>query len=125
MKKLTELKTELKKVQNKYTKLRQAVEDVELKLELPNLKKKYEGKFYKYQNSTGTDKKWWLYSYCKKVLNQREAICDRFESSPYENEFRNNATEYFYTFEIEITRREYIKALSVFVSKCKELELSA
>lgn len=35
---------------------------------LPLLKKKYEGKYFKYRNSYGSDEEWWLYTYCIEVL---------------------------------------------------------
>lgn len=120
-KKLTELKSHLKKVQAKYNQLRQAVEDAETKLSLPKLKKQYEGKFWKYNNSCGGEDKWWYYSYCKKVVNTREAICDTFQTTLYENEFKNDSKEYFHLFETEITRQEYMNALTQFFSKCQLL----
>jgi len=118
-KKLTELKLHLKKVQAKYHQLRNAVDDAETKAALPKLKKQYEGKFWKYENSTGSDNKWWYYSYCKKVVDTREAVCDTFQTTPYQNEFTNDEKHYFHIFQVEITRQEYMNALTAFASRCQ------
>lgn len=117
--KLDTLKSDLVKVEKTYRSLQNAVEKEETRLKLPALKKQYEGKFWKYENSFGGDsEKWWYYSFCKKVINEREAIADCFQTTPYENEFHLNNKEYFYLFGIEITREEYLTALTEFLSKC-------
>lgn len=120
--KLDTLKTEFAKVKKKYHTLQNDIEEEEIKLELPNLKKQYEGKFWKYENSFGSDSdKWWYYSFCKKVINNREAIVDSFQITPYENEFNVNDKDYFHLFGVEITREEYIAALDEFISKCTSM----
>lgn len=49
--------------------VRNDIEDIQLNTELPKLKKKYEGKYFKYDNGTSHTERWWLYVHVKKVLN--------------------------------------------------------
>jgi len=62
---MDKLEIEFKKVSKHSSKLRNEIEELKLKMELPKLKKQYEGKFWKYKNSCRIDENWWLYSFCK------------------------------------------------------------
>lgn len=115
---LKSLKAEFKRVSTNYFRLRDQLGKRSDEANLPGLRAKYEGKFFRYENSTGTDNTWPIFSSCKKVLSQREAVVDCFETTPYENEFKINKNCFFHMFQTEITREEYHNALIEFTSKC-------
>jgi len=105
--------------------LRNKIEQLELEHELPKLKEKYEGKFWKTENNYGgDDKKWWVYSHCKSIESMTAGIFDHFETCPYdEYRFSVNISHYFSMNDIEITKEEYQIAYNVFVSKLQSIEL--
>lgn len=81
------------------------------KKELPGLKKKYEGKYFKYDNGYSAEERWLVYSYCSKVISRHEALCEKFEQNTQgEWRFETNAHEGFWLFKEEITEEEYDKA---------------
>ena len=114
MSKIEKLQDELGLLQQKCRQIRDELSEINLKKELPKLKRKYEGKFWKYENSTGADEKWWLYSYCRKVEDERGGNFDQFEVKPYNCEFTINDHGYFHLCQIEITKEEYLEAVEQF-----------
>lgn len=88
--------------------------------ELPGLRKKYEGKFFRYKNSYGQDESWPLYSYCQKVTGLRTATVHKFQSAPSGHEF-SIKSEFFHTFQTQISKAEWNKALKRFKAKVERL----
>lgn len=118
MKTLKQLKSDFKKAKTKYLNLRNELDKRSDEANIPGLKAKYEGKFFRYENSSGSENSWPIFSYCKKVTSQRMAIADNFETTPNQNEFKINEEVYHHLFVTEITREEYNTALLDFTSKC-------
>lgn len=112
------LKKEFSKAADVYSKIRNEFQEEQTRRALPKLKKQYEGKYFKYQNTTG-EEKWWLYSYCHKVISQNYAMSDSFEITPYEHEFHVESKTGLHLFQIEIPHHEYKMALLLFISKAK------
>jgi hypothetical protein len=115
MKTTKQLQTERKKVFKQLQAIDDEIEKIELRAMLPNLRKKYEGKYWKYKNHTSDSCHWWLYSFCKKVNDDRRGIFDRFQMTKRndcENDFRYDKEDYLHLCQIEITKEEYLKALN-------------
>lgn len=66
---LTELTAKEKKLSIALRNVRHAIEDIQTETELPKLRKKYEGKHFKYDNGSSNTERWWLYVHVKKVLD--------------------------------------------------------
>lgn len=122
-KSLQELQIELAKKRTEYKTLQERVEAEKLKHELPKLKKKFEGKFFKYQNSAGSGhEKWNVYSHCIEVISLDCAIRSTFEENDFrENKFEVKGEGFFFLFETEITKSEYTTALNKFKRKVESL----
>lgn len=113
-----ELRQLLREQQIACTKTWEELEAREFAEKLPELTKQYAGKFFKYRNTYGGDSKgWWLYSHCVKVTGANESISTRFEIT--ENgihQFNLKFHEYgFHTYEIQIGRAEYERAVRRFI----------
>jgi hypothetical protein len=122
IKTLKQLEAEFKKHCQVGRAMRENIDDIQLKKQLPKLKKKYEGKFWKYKNSSGSEDKWWLYSHCRKVVDERGGMFDSFETTTYQSNFKINNEDYYHLCEVEITKEEYQKALADFRSLFGALE---
>jgi hypothetical protein len=116
---LIKLKANCKKAQLKLNDLREQIEEAENKKAIPELRKRYEGKFFKYRNSCSGEEKWWFYSFCKKIKSKTYAEGDCFEATPYENKFQFDHDLHYFMFETEITEQEYMNALTDFLSKAQ------
>ncbi|GIV43959.1 MAG: hypothetical protein KatS3mg035_1082 [Bacteroidia bacterium] len=94
--------------------------------ELPLLRKKYEGKYWKYDNGVDHEHRWPLYSYCKKVIDLTQGLFDTFESTKtgyeYVNIFKFNQKEFLNLCQKEITKKEYQKALEKFQKELNKLK---
>jgi hypothetical protein len=121
MKTLPKLKLQLEESQNMASQIRQQIAAIELKYRLPELKKKYEGRFWKYKKSRGVNTVSWLYSYCREVIDDDTANFDQFEMAEPHHGFKINDIDYFTICEIEISKREYLKAFKQFQLKVTEL----
>jgi len=121
MKTLSKLKSELEASQKKASQIREQIAAIELKKQLPRLKKKYEGRYWKYRKSTGVNSVSLLYSYCREVMDECSGKFDQFEIAGHLNGFRINEPDYFTICETEITSSEYLKALKQFQLKATEL----
>lgn len=101
------------------------IEKLGLKNELPKLKKQYEGKYFRYDNGTGRDCRWWLYSFCKQVINVNDCIIDSFETinSTYkpDNSFIINHSSNLFILQEEISEEEYFKQLKKFGTEFTKL----
>lgn len=95
------------------------LEDAEL---LPTLRKKYEGKYFKFRNSRGLDS-WLLYVYCRKVMRSRFNIArvDTFQITPQECEFHAMAEGGEFLFQTQITKREWDRALRALKARVERL----
>lgn len=96
-------------------KLDEKIDALKLKSELPKLRKQYEGRYFKYANDDCLNH-WFVYSYCEKVIDLREAIIHRFEITPIECKFSIGAEPFFFL-QAEIKKSEYESALKKLILK--------
>lgn len=126
------MKQTIKQLEKKALSVRKELNDINDQIsslkdqkELPALKKKYEGKFFKYMNSAGGDYgKWPIYVFCKEVVSRNEVRVNSFESAPIngnQNEFKIDHNVSTWMMETEITGNEYHTALVYFESKMLQL----
>lgn len=98
------------------------LDNLKLKKLLPGLKKKYEGKYFKYNNGYSKKNRWWVYSYCREVVSEHEAIVDSFEFIPNDEwRFKVRSSEGLHLFQQEITFKEFDKNAVHIVSTAKTL----
>lgn len=79
---LKQLEAKLKVQQNLTRDLLNTVHEARRQKTLPGLKKQYEGKYFKYKNSTGTDKGWYIYLHVISVEHEHEFKGVVFEIAP-------------------------------------------
>lgn len=109
---LEKLKDDLMKVTSKRNRLSEKIQDIEDSKVIPELKIKYEGKFWKYRNSYSSDNQWWLYSYCKKVNGVNSANFQTFQTDSYGKvEFETKTDTGLSLCQQEITKIEFNTAL--------------
>lgn len=121
METLKQLEKKLRVVDIERAALRDMIEELKDAEALPELRKTYEGKYFKYNNGTSPKERWFIYVYCVKIVDRKSALVNLFESSPYENKFKHNVEEYLHLFETEIPEKEYRSQLKKFESKLKRL----
>lgn len=104
-------------------KTRRQIEDRETEIRLPALRKKYEGKYFKYLNSSGPGRTWPVYVYCRCVTGLRShmALMDTFQTAPHRCEFEQNKEEGEYLLQTQITKREWNRALRAFKVRVERL----
>lgn len=102
-------------------KLRWAFEEAENKKLLPGLKKKYEGKYFKYDNGYNSNDRWWLYVHCKGVKSVNKFVVNNFQTTPHSFEFKLNENSYEHLCQVPITRAEYTRQLKKFLQKASTL----
>jgi len=93
--------------------IRHQIEEIKEKELLPDLKRKYEGKYWKYNNGYNNEERWWIYSYCIEVKGEHDFCVVTFESSPNGCEFKTHDRG-SYLCQIQITKSEYTKAAKAF-----------
>jgi hypothetical protein len=116
------LKKRLAAFESKTCSLREQVFEMKFQRELPKLKKKYLGKYFKYKNSFGTSNKgWWLYFFVKGIEDTFYAKGCSFETDiDGHSQFELNGDISFSNL-IEITEEEYTKALHLFLAAAAKL----
>jgi hypothetical protein len=109
MKTIDQLKQEADDLRAKVRKIHETIDKIMSDEALPDLKKKYEGKYFKYRNSCSGDPKWWLYSKCEKVVfrNLFEGFWFQIDYAG-RVEIKNNVFEFH--FQKEITKKEFMTA---------------
>lgn len=120
---IDQLKTELKIVEAKRTKILNDIEQHEINKLLPGLRKKYEGKYFKFKNRYSDDDWWWMYSYCIEVKNQHFGIFNTFQSMPngkFEIELGDQSGWHLCI--EQITKREYEKAVKIFLQRINKIK---
>lgn len=89
---------------------------------LPILKKKYEGKYFIYENGYSKEERWPLYCFVKKVISTRNILADTFQTTTKENSFKvNEKTGVWLLEQREITKSQYIRALKIFIKNANKL----
>lgn len=116
------LKKRLAKVNAQQKAIRDRFDEMELQLQLPKLKKKYLGKYFKFRNSYGSDREgWWLYLFVKSIDATYHGRGCSFQTDIHgKSEFELDAYISFGNL-IEITDEEYTKALRLFLAAAAKL----
>lgn len=92
---------------------------------MPELQKKYKGKYFKYNNGASRDRRWPLYSFCIDIKSDWEGIFQSFElakTNNHEAVFKTKHSSGFHLCQREITKQEYMNALKIFQKELKKLE---
>lgn len=90
------------------------IEKIKAAKEIPVFKKKYEGKYFKYRNCYGgsnDDERWWVYSFCEKVVDTDHYIGWKFEKETMNGEIKISRSKDwggYFLLEIEITKEEFM-----------------
>lgn len=108
MRTLQQIEQEEKELRAKYHAELGKLEKEKNEVISPILRERFEGKYWKYSNGMDC-----VYSYCKKVISEREAIFDYLGTVNSENTVivKRNAEHELYLCERQITRARYIEAL--------------
>jgi uncharacterized protein YihD (DUF1040 family) len=122
--KVEDLKEQLKELEDKARILRDKINEEEDRIAIPELKKKYEGKYFKYRNSYSCSENecdyWYVYYKVIKVVGHNNFRVARFQKTVH-NEIEIY-TDHFASegvLEIKISKREYDRAFSKIL---KEIE---
>ncbi len=81
-------------------------------------KAKYEGKYFKYKQTSLLYEPFYIYCFCKEVIDMATVINDYFQTDWHgENKFITNQRCTYMLFQTEISKEEYLKALEEFKNK--------
>lgn len=121
--KLIDKVQQLRIAQMEVSELGEQIEDLETKIELPDLKKRLEKKHFKYNNGFNKDDRWWLYYKVLEVKSKREIIVDCFETDAHgESTFRHrDILRSDCVLSLPISGRDYRVALARFKAKLNKL----
>jgi hypothetical protein len=121
------LAAEVKRKEKEFRILRDKLERQQMLAELPELKRKYEGKYFVYDNGYNKEERWPVYVFCKKVVASNyydKFIIDSFEISPKKCEFGIGISNGDFLFQKEITKKKYETALEDFLKAANRLTQS-
>lgn len=118
---LESLKEQVEKADFAHRKAKAVYEKEIEKVQLPEIKKKFEGKYFKYLNRYGSGEKWFMYIHCKQVTSINAGVLDSFETTPVESSFELSKRSYLTLLGTPITKREYNAALKKFLSRAERL----
>lgn len=122
---IRQLEAQLKRSAREHGDLRRMLKELRDKKELPGLKRKYEGKYFKYRNYH-SESEWDIYLYCHVVNTTDEAIVEMFECDPHGTWlFATERKTDLSLLQTEITETEYDDAARAFMSAAsciKQLE---
>ena len=121
-KELESLKAEIEKIDSHRAGIRSRIVVLEDQVWEPMLRKKHVGNYYKYENSYGTGKRWWVY-YHVTGIDGVELIVNQFQKDPYEKEsFEIQASVTESLLQVKITKREWDRELNKFLGNVKKLK---
>lgn len=118
---LQQLRQAAEKKKSECRKLENRISDLEEKEELPKVKKKYEGKYFKYQNRYNSEAYWWKYYHVLEVQSVNMAIVNTFESPTDHYQFRLKDTVYLNILANQITKREYDREAKRFIRTANKI----
>lgn len=124
---LEELKEQLTTKEKERVQILNKIDKAERTELEPELKKRFEGKFFKYRNSYGSGGKWWLYAHCTAVKHPF-IISNTFQICTYGNaDFKVGDKSSMRHFQNDgykqITKAEYKKAFTKFHQHLKKMEI--
>lgn len=121
--KLRDAKDQLRMAEIEVQDLEAQVDELQDKIELPKLKKKLEGKYFKYNNGYDKERRWWLYHKVIRVRGIHHIIVDSFETEANGKSNFQHGDELHGTATLgsPITKMEYNAALKRFKDKLNNL----
>lgn len=112
---IAELEKQLKKVYEDRDSISDQIEKLKSAKELPGLKKKYEGKFFRYNNGYNATNRWWIYVHVVEVKARGHFLIARFETTTDGKSEFGTYKEYSTSLmQSPITKRQYYSALNNF-----------
>lgn len=121
-KKIQELEQKVRDKREEWENAQTELQEAQRELLLPDLIKKYEGKYFKSENSYGgTDaKKWWFYRKVTEVVGINECRCIAFQKTS-ENEYIFKEDDFTYLSQLceEITEEEFANEYVKYSSSLK------
>lgn len=118
---LTELKAEYKKKREIVLALDRRIERLENEQKIPELKKKYEGKYFVYNNSCSPQQQWPMYVHCIRVVDFNFCICSTFETAPDSCAFTVNKRMHYHNCQRQISKKVYDAALRKFKRQLEKI----
>jgi hypothetical protein len=114
---IRELKAAIGKNYKAIAALMDRLDELQTKRVLPGLKRKYQGRYFKYDNGYSSENRWPVYSYCREVMSEHRASCVSFENDPMRGwTFDISKETDLFLFQTEITREEFDQAAREMVS---------
>jgi hypothetical protein len=98
----------LSKNQKERNVLRDQLDELQQQKVLPTLKRKFEGKFFSYDNGFNDKERWLIYCYCHEITSTSWAVVDHFQFVPGEGwRFSIRSQEAHHLLQTEITSIAY------------------
>lgn len=121
-KELATLENQLRSIYQQRENLEERIEQLKSDKELPGLKKKYEGKYFRYNNGYNATDRWWLYVHVREVKARGHFLVSRFETTTDGKSEFGTMMEYSTSLmQSPITKRQYEKALKNFRNQINKL----
>lgn len=92
------------------------------KIELPKLKAKYEGKYFKFDNGYNQDERWPMYIHIIKVESHHSFLGDTFQKTTREYSFKKRDYIVDSLLTNEITKAEYNREAKKFLSQFPSIQ---
>lgn len=121
-KELEELEHRLKILYEQRDSMMERIEQLKSDKELPGLKKKYEGKYFKFNNGYNSQERWWLYVHVREIKSRGHFLVSRFETTTDgKSEFGTQIEYSTSLFQVPITKFQYAVALKKFRQQLNKL----
>ena len=124
---MTELEQQLQDANNLVQTLRRKVEDERDERDIPVLREKYEGKYFKYKNSYGVgsgNEYWFIYSYCHEIKSTYRGVFSTFEIIPNEGcKISIKQDQCYFLCQTEIPKDEYDVELAKLTNQIQKLSI--
>lgn len=103
------LSIKARKLKQEFEKIQSKADKISFEIALPDLKKKYEGKMFKYRNSSYAHGSWFIYYLVLKVIGFNKVLVKRFEYDKVHESwiFCNKSKEYIHSLGNECSKAEF------------------
>lgn len=111
---IEELNNKKAKILENLRDVNEAIEDLEQQEIIPSLKKELEGKCFRYDNGYSLEKRWYMYTKVREVIDSRQAIVDTFQAKSDGFEFSVGETTFINILGEPIKKSEWNRELKKF-----------
>lgn len=119
---IPKLRTIIKKKSDELSVYRERLEQAEFKKLFPELKKKYEGKYFVYDNGYSYKDRWKMYVFCHEVTSTSSGIITSFQIiTDCKNDFQVKNTVPLSLCQKEISKKRYDTELNKFLKLVSRL----